>query len=64
MNQLIFSYEMETPKELTTEEVYEVALDWLRGQEVANDYNRNANRAMEHQTRVGRRIHKRCGRLG
>ena len=30
MNQPIVVYEMETPKELTTEEVYEVALEWLR----------------------------------
>ena len=37
---------METPKELTTEEVYEVALEWLCEQEVADDYNRNVNRTM------------------
>ena len=46
MNQPILVYEMETPKELTIEEVYEVALEWLREQEVADDYNRNVNRAM------------------
>ena len=30
MNKPIFVKEMLTPKELTTEEVYEVALEWLR----------------------------------
>ena len=46
MNQPILVYEMETLMELTTEEVYEVALEWLREKEVADDYNRNVNQAM------------------